>query len=125
MITPLPNEFVRLQEQVEDIFAQAQWTEENGDLQFCRSLVQKLGSAGLLNFIKEASSARALCFLRYAIAQKTALGDLLFAMQGLGSYPIFLSGTAQQRARYLERAITGDWIAAFAMTEPEAGSDAG
>ncbi|HJZ12549.1 MAG TPA: acyl-CoA dehydrogenase family protein, partial [Acidobacteriota bacterium] len=125
MITPLSNEFVRLQEQVDDIFHQDQWTEESGDLAFCRNLVKQLGNAGVLNFLREAPSVRELCFLRYAIAQKTALGDLLFAMQGLGSYPIVLAGTAHQKAHYLDRVISGDWIAAFAMTEPEAGSDAG
>jgi acyl-CoA dehydrogenase len=123
MITPLPVEFQRLQEQINALL-QDDLTQENGDLQFCRSLVKQLGAAGLLHFLRETPQVRTLCFLRYAIAQKTALGDLLFAMQGLGSYPIVLAGNDRQKAEYLERATSGESVAAFAMTEPEAGSDA-
>ena len=67
---------------------------------------------------------RTICFLRYAIARHTALGDLLFAMQGLGSYPITLAGNDDQKRQYLRGVAAGDLIAAFAITEPEAGSDA-
>ncbi|PWT91484.1 MAG: acyl-CoA dehydrogenase, partial [Acidobacteria bacterium] len=106
------------------LFANPALTQENSDPQMCRSLVKELGNAGLLRYAAPVSSVRDLCFLRYAIARETALGDLLFAMQGLGSYPIFIAGSEQQKQKYLGGAASGDLIAAFAMTEPQAGSDA-
>jgi acyl-CoA dehydrogenase len=125
MIAPLQKEFLELQEKVDRLFNRKELTEENGDLEFCRTLVKEMGSTGLFQFLFPVPSIRALCFLRYAIAQKTALGDLLFAMQGLGSYPISLAGTEKQKAKYLNPVAQGDLIAAFAITEPEAGSDVG
>jgi acyl-CoA dehydrogenase len=86
--------------------------------------VKEFGDAGLLRFLSPNPSVRTLCFSRYLIAQKTGVGDLLFAMQGLGSYPILLAGNELQKNKYLPKVISGDQIAAFAMTEPQAGSDA-
>jgi acyl-CoA dehydrogenase len=114
-----------LEEQVQKLFSDPKWTAENGDLQFCRSLIQAMGEAGLLHHAAPVSTVRELCLLRWAIARETALGDLLFAMQGLGTYPIFLAGTDAQKVQYLKAAASGETIAAFAMTELQAGSDAG
>ncbi len=125
MISPLPDELQRLQDSVDRLFSEPGLTEENGDLQFCRHLVRKMGQAGLLQHVATSPNVRGLCFLRYAIAQKTALGDLLFAMQGLGSYPISLAGSAEQKQKYLPSVAAGIQICGFAITEPEAGSDAG
>ncbi len=124
MITPLPGELQKLQNSVDRLFSEPGLTEENGDPGFCRDLVRKMGEAGLLHHVAPAPSVRDLCFLRYAIAQKTALGDLLFAMQGLGSYPISLAGSAGQKQKYLPSVAEGVLICGFAITEPEAGSDA-
>jgi acyl-CoA dehydrogenase len=124
MISPLTKECEEWKRRVDKLFADQKLTQENGDFAFCRTLVKKLGDAKLLTFLSS-SSVRELCFLRYTIAQHTALGDLLFAMQGLGSFPISIAGTAEQKEKYVNRANRGELVAAFAMTEPEAGSDAG
>ena len=123
MFPDLP-ELKPLQESVDRLFSEPELVEENGDPGFCRNLVKKMGKAGLLRHVAPSPSVRNLCFLRYAIAQKTALGDLLFAMQGLGSYPISLAGSAEQKQQYLPFVAEGALICGFAITEPEAGSDA-
>jgi len=103
-----------------------------GDLErHARSLVQKLGAAGFLQHavprqfggVREQVEARDLCILREELARCDALADTLFALQGLGSYPIALAGGAGQKQNYLPRVASGAAIAAFAITEPEAGSD--
>jgi acyl-CoA dehydrogenase len=66
---------------------------------------------------------RALVLIREALAQVSPLADAIFAVQGLGSYPIAIAGTDAQRTRYLPQVLGGRRIAAFALTEPEAGSD--
>jgi acyl-CoA dehydrogenase len=66
---------------------------------------------------------RSLVLIREALGQVSPLADSIFAVQGLGSYPIVLSGSEDQQKRYLPGVIQGDRIAAFALTEPEAGSD--
>lgn len=68
-------------------------------------------------------AVRALVLIREALGRVSPLADALFAVQGLGSYPIALFGDATQRSRFLAEAIAGDRIAAFALTEPNAGSD--
>src|SRR4029453_12120828 len=125
MIFPLPAELQKLKNSVDQLFSEPGLTEDNGDLGFCRNLIKKMGEAGLLRYIAPSPSVRDLCFLRYAIAQKSALGDFLFAMQGLGSYPISLAGNAEQKQKYLTAVAEGVQICGFAITEPEAGSDAG
>lgn len=98
----------------------------------CRSLVQRLGAAGWLRHAvagsahggtAEAIDTRSICLLRETLAWHHGLADFAFAMQGLGSGAISLQGTAEQRARYLPRVARGEAIAAFALSEPEAGSD--
>lgn len=68
---------------------------------------------------------RSLCLAREALAASSGLADAVFAVQGLGSYPIALAGNDQLAGRHLPRIAEGREIAAFALTEPEAGSDAG
>ena len=92
----------------------------------CRSLVRKLGSAGWLNHATgEKIDTRAICLIRETLARHNGLADFAFAMQGLGSGAITLQGTPDQKARYLSRVAKGEAIAAFALSEPEAGSDVG
>jgi acyl-CoA dehydrogenase len=68
---------------------------------------------------------RSLVLIREALGHVSPLADALFAVQGLGTYPIVLAGDEGQKARYLPGLLAGERIAAFALTEPEAGSDAG
>src|SRR5690606_35169643 len=66
---------------------------------------------------------RTLCLTRETLARRSGLADFVFAMQGLGSGPVSLFGTAEQKARWLPAVAAGEAIAAFALSEPEAGSD--
>jgi acyl-CoA dehydrogenase len=70
-----------------------------------------------------ALDVRTLCLAREILARHDGLADFAFAMQGLGSGPISLFGTADQRERYLPAVARGEKIAAFALSEPDAGSD--
>ena len=65
-----------------------------------------------------------LCLIREELARTCAPAEELFAIQGLGSYPILLAGTEAQKARWLPSLARGETVPAFALTEPEAGSDA-
>ncbi|KQT10158.1 acyl-CoA dehydrogenase family protein [Ramlibacter sp. Leaf400] len=96
----------------------------------CRALVKSLGAAGWLRHAVGGShgaaaaiDTRAICLIRETLARHSGLADFAFAMQGLGSGAISLQGTAQQKDRYLARVSSGEAIAAFALSEPEAGSD--
>lgn len=97
----------------------------------CRSLVRQLGDAGWLRYCVprqhggalERLDSRALCLLRATLARHDGLADFAFAMQGLGSGAITLAGNDALRERYLPRVARGDAIAAFALSEPHAGSD--
>jgi alkylation response protein AidB-like acyl-CoA dehydrogenase len=98
----------------------------------CRALVKALGAAGWLRHAvggtqyggeREAIDTRAICLLRETLARHAGLADFAFAMQGLGSGAIALHGTPAQKQAYLPRVVAGDAIAAFALSEPDAGSD--
>ena len=90
----------------------------------CKRLVQDLGCAGYLRHAaSETPDVRAIAALREVLAYHAGLADFAFVMQGLGSGPIALAGSAEQKARYLAPAAAGDKIAAFALSEPDAGSD--
>ncbi len=93
----------------------------------CTALVRLMGAGGWLNHAvagpAEAIDTRAICILRETLARYNGLADFAFAMQGLGSGAISLAGTAAQRARYLPAVAKGEALAAFALSEPEAGSD--
>ncbi|MFY9513576.1 MAG: acyl-CoA dehydrogenase family protein, partial [Rubrivivax sp.] len=71
----------------------------------------------------EAIDTRAICLVRETLARHSGLADFAFAMQGLGSGAISLAGTPEQKQRYLPRVASGDAVAAFALSEPQAGSD--
>ena len=102
--------------------------EETGDLDGdCRMLVQSLGEAGFLKLCVsdgDRPDVRSLAIARETLAYHSALADFAFAMQGLGSGAISLFGTVEQKRQWLPRVAAGEAIAAFAMTEPESGSDA-
>jgi len=105
--------------------------DESDDRAACKEWVQRLGAAGWLRYcVPEAHGgalpeldSRALVILRETLAYHSPLADFAFAMQGLGSGAITLAGTPAQQARYLSAVATGEKIAAFALSEPEAGSD--
>lgn len=124
MIDPLPAEYEEMKTAVADFFSNAWLQEENSDYEFCRKIVRSMGGSGLLKHVTPSPSSRYLCFLRYSIAQYSAVADLLFAMQGLGSFPLSIAGTEEQKNKYLPGVSQGEIISAFAMTEPDAGSDA-
>ena len=94
----------------------------------CRRLVAALGEAGLLKLCVADGDlrpdVRSLAVARETLAYHSALADFAFAMQGLGSGAISLFGTVEQKREWLPRVAAGQAIAAFAMTEPECGSDA-
>lgn len=90
-----------------------------------RHFVKLLASAGLLNYSVAVSKldTRALCLIREALSYSSSLADLAFVMQGLGTYAIAQAAPDHVREFWLARALQGKAIAAFALTEPEAGSD--
>jgi acyl-CoA dehydrogenase len=90
----------------------------------CRNLVRSLGAGGWLQHaVGEVIDTRSICLIRETLARHSGLADCAFAMQGLGSGAISLQGTPDQKVRYLSRVAKGEAIAAFALSEPEAGSD--
>ncbi|WP_374519161.1 acyl-CoA dehydrogenase family protein [Undibacterium squillarum] len=98
----------------------------------CRELVRRLAAGGWLRYVvagteyggaSEQIDTRILCLLRETLARYHGLADFALAMQGLGSGAISLFGTEAQKARYLPRVVNGTAIAAFALSEPDAGSD--
>jgi acyl-CoA dehydrogenase len=97
----------------------------------CRELVRKLGGAGWLNWCVDGNAigrppgldVRTLCLAREILARHSGLADFAFAMQGLGSGAVSLFGTEAQKAQWLPKVARGDAISAFALSEPEAGSD--
>jgi alkylation response protein AidB-like acyl-CoA dehydrogenase len=96
---------------------------ENAD-SICRRLVQDLGCAGYLHHAaSETPDVRSIALLREVFAYHAGLADFAFVMQGLGSGPIALAGMPEQKKRYLAPAAAGEKIAAFALSEPDAGSD--
>ena len=98
----------------------------------CVSLVKALGQGGWLKpaiagtqhgGASEVIDTRTLCLLREELAWHHGLADFAFAMQGLGSGAISLKGSPEQQAAYLPRVASGEALAAFALSEPDAGSD--
>ncbi|HEY0019255.1 MAG TPA: acyl-CoA dehydrogenase family protein [Longimicrobium sp.] len=97
----------------------------------CRDLVRRLGAAGLLRLCvpapyggaHERLDVRSLCLARETLGRAWGLADFAFAMQGLGSGPISLFGSDALKQRYLPPVARGERIAAFALSEPDAGSD--
>ena len=98
----------------------------------CIALVRQLGTGGWLRHavggteyggVGESMDTRSICLIRETLARHNGLADFAFAMQGLGSGAISLAGTMQQKLAYLPRVAAGEAIAAFALSEPDAGSD--
>lgn len=97
----------------------------------CRALVRALGEAGFLRWCvpkahggaRAALDSRALVVARETLARHDGLADFAFAMQGLGSGAITLEGSEALKAAWLPRVARGEAIAAFALSEPDAGSD--
>ena len=97
----------------------------------CRKLVARLGKDGWLRYavprayggVDDRLDSRSLCLVRETLARHAGLADFAFAMQGLGSGAISLHGNEELKQRYLPRVAAGHWIAAFALSEPDAGSD--
>jgi acyl-CoA dehydrogenase len=99
-----------------------------------RRLIRGLGDEGLLPrlFPRRAGGTREgeisavdLCVVREALGQESTAAENAVAIETLGAYPIVLGGTGEQAARYAAPVARGEAVAAFALTEPEAGSDAG
>lgn len=98
-----------------------------------RALVRRLGELGLLDAllpgaaredgIRQCSATR-ICLLRETLARTDTHAETALALQGLGTYPVVQSGTPQQRKAWVGRVAAGEAVAAFALTEPDAGSDA-
>lgn len=96
-----------------------------------RALVERLGRGHVLKYVvprtcggvRPAVQVRDLCVIRETLSTASPLADTMFAIQALTAYPITLAGTPDQKARFLPALVSGKSIGAFALTEPEAGSD--
>ncbi|WP_432161902.1 acyl-CoA dehydrogenase family protein [Streptomyces tendae] len=88
-----------------------------------RALVAELGALGLLPRLFT-SGALDLCLMRESLAHACTEAETALALQGLGAHPVHAHGTESQRARWLPRVSDGTAVAAFALSEPDAGSDA-
>jgi len=106
-------------------------TEDDLERTAC-GLARLLGEAGFLAYAiprayggaRDTVQARDLCVIREELASYSALADVMFGVQALGSQPIVIAGTEEQKQKYLPPLATGEQLAAFALTEAEAGSDA-
>ena len=109
--------------------------DERDDRQATIDAVHLLAKAGLTRYCvpecvggaavgkPDGVDTRAITLVREALGWADSLLDTAFAMQGLGSYPITMAGSDEQKARYLPRVMSGESLGAFALTEPGAGSD--
>lgn len=112
--------------------AHASHHDEHEDIDaLCKGFVQQLGQAGFLRLtvpadgggLQDRLDVRSLCIARETLAYHHGLADFSFVMQGLGSGPISLFGTPEQKQRWLPSVADGKRIAALAMSEADAGSD--
>jgi acyl-CoA dehydrogenase len=122
--------------------AAAKWCADNVDAlvhdesreavdEACRGFVKRLGTAGFTRYCVRSDQGgmhadfdvRSISILRESLARFDGLADFAFAMQGLGSGAISLAGSSGLQSRYLPKIARGEAIAAFALSEPEAGSD--
>jgi acyl-CoA dehydrogenase len=94
----------------------------------CRALVRSLGASPLLQMLAPHSPlgypVRSIALVRERLAQHSGLADFAFAMQGLGLGPVVDRGSDEQKLEWGPRVARGEAICAFALTEPETGSDA-
>jgi len=113
-----------------DLFSHAHGKDTNLDAT-CREMVKKLGDAGWLRYAvpkayggaTENLDVRSLCIIRETLARRSGLADFVFALQGLGVGPITQFGCDALKANYLPDVASGKKIAAFAISEKDAGSD--
>lgn len=107
--------------------------ESGAEGQVNRELIKTMGELGLLarlfSTAEDGSPTRDaaaidLCLLREALAQESTEAETALALQGLGSYPVLQSGSAEQVRRWIPAVAAGEAVASFALTEPNAGSDA-
>jgi acyl-CoA dehydrogenase len=97
----------------------------------CRAIAGRLGGGGWLRHVvprafgggRESLDVRSLCLIRETLARHAPLADFVFALQGLGAGPLTLYGTDEQRRGVLPGIASGERIAAFALSEQDAGSD--
>ena len=107
-----------------DAWIQGKLPEERDADSICRYFVKELGGAGFLKHCVSAMpDVRSIALLREVFAYHHGLADFAFVMQGLGSGPIVLAGSEAQKKTWLPKVASGESIAAFALSEPEAGSD--
>jgi acyl-CoA dehydrogenase len=133
VIEPVPD-CVELERTLESFCERLQHEaidERNVD-EAARTYVQRLAQAGLLGYLVPSSDAAVdpsavkavpLCIIRQWLARYSGALDTAFVMQGLGSYPIIIAGSPSLKQRVLAPIAAGSWLAAFAITEPDAGSD--
>jgi acyl-CoA dehydrogenase len=88
-----------------------------------KRVIPRLAELGLCKLLVGEVSVRSLCVAREAIAYVSPLADSIFAVEGLGSHPMILAGEADKRKSILDEVVSGKRVCAFALTEPEAGSD--
>ena len=114
-----------------EVWIAQQQVDEIDDRAACRTWVRLLAEAGWLEFCVPLAhggrwdklDSRALVIIRETLSRYSPLADFAFAMQGLGSGSITLAGKAAQQSHYLPKVARGESIAAFALSEPQAGSD--
>ena len=128
------DELGRLEEWLESFVAgvEAAGIDETDEDAATRAYLDRLAQAGLLRLMVPASWGGAhpdvrstpICLVRQWLARQSGALDTAFVMQGLGSYPVTLAGSDSLRASFLPKVASGEAICAFALTEPDAGSDA-
>ena len=114
-----------------EVWIAQQQVDESDDRAACCTWVGLLAEAGWLEFCVPLAhggrwdklDSRALVIIRETLSRYSPLADFAFAMQGLGSGAITLAGNAAQQSHYLPKVVRGESIAAFALSEPQAGSD--
>ncbi|MEW6208622.1 MAG: acyl-CoA dehydrogenase family protein [Acidobacteriota bacterium] len=123
----LEDKHAQLEQQVRRFIGEQMTSIEGSEEEQSRKLINALAREGLLHYTTADSPSsldvRALCVIRERLSYESALADLMFVMQGLGSFPILAAGSTETKERFLSKVKTGDMIAAFAITEPDAGSD--
>ncbi|HEY7614332.1 MAG TPA: acyl-CoA dehydrogenase family protein [Gemmatimonadales bacterium] len=107
-----------------DIATRAEPADDAAARKEARALLELLGAGGWLRPVLELD-LRGCCLMREALGEASPLADAVFALQALGTTPILLGGSAEQKSRWLAPIARGEVMTAFAMTEPEAGSDVG
>ena len=88
-----------------------------------RPLIRALATAGLLPRVFNSTSAIELCLIREALARECTDAETAFALQGLGAYPILQNAGGVLKDEWIPKVADGTAVAAFALTEPDAGSD--